>query len=126
MAAMRAVGDVHRPPSHAQVHEESTKYVIELDVSDFAEDELTVVAEGPRLTVRGDQLKSPGDSDEPFRLHESLEESFQLPEDADAGHVKVFWREGTLQFQVPRIRHESRRLPIERPHFLINPDAEAC
>ena len=60
MAAMRAVGKVHRPPSHAQVHEESTKYVIELDVSDFAEDELTVVAEGPRLTVRGDQLNAPG------------------------------------------------------------------
>lgn len=41
MAAMRAVGRRSLPPQPS-VREESDEYLIELDVSDFAQNELTV------------------------------------------------------------------------------------
>ena len=44
MAAMRAVGNGHQLPAHANVREDSGEYLIELDVSDFTESELTIEA----------------------------------------------------------------------------------
>lgn len=126
MAAMRSVRADSRRPSHAHVHAEPQRYLIELDLPDFAEDELTVVTQGSRLSIRGDQQRSPADVAKPFRFHECFEESFQLPQDADASRVKVFWKHGTLELQVPRNRLEFRRLPIEHSHFAINPNAEPC
>jgi HSP20 family molecular chaperone IbpA len=126
MAAMRVVGNGHKLPAHANVREEIGEYVIELDVADFTEKELFVEALGPRLTVRGDQLETEEDDGKPFRLHERLEESFRLPDDADAGRVTVYYKHGTLEIHAPRTTLEPRRLPIERPVFVINPDAEPC
>jgi HSP20 family molecular chaperone IbpA len=101
MAAMRAVGNSHRLPAHANVREDPCEYLIELDVSDFTESELTVEALGPRLTVRGDQQATAEDDSRPFRLRERLEESFRLPDDADADQIKVFYKHGTLQIASP-------------------------
>jgi len=127
MAAMRAVGNGHQLPAHAHVREKPREYVIELEVSDFTESELVVEALGPRLTVRGDQLESTEYDYQAFRLHERLEESFRLPDDADADHVKIFYKHGTLEIHVPRTRLEPRRLPLEhRSPYRFNPDAEAC
>jgi HSP20 family molecular chaperone IbpA len=126
MAAMRVVGNGHRLPAHANVREEIGEYVIELDVADFTERELSVEAHGPRLTVRGDQLEADADANAAFRLHERLEEAFRLPDDADAARVTVFYKHGMLEIHAPRTRLELRRLPIERPSFVINPDAEPC
>jgi HSP20 family molecular chaperone IbpA len=126
MAAMRAVGNGHQLPPHAHVREESGEYLIELDVSDFTESELAIEALGPQLTVRGDQLETTEDDGKAFRLHERLEESFRLPDDADTDRIKIFFKHGTLEIHAPRTRLEPRRLPIEHPSFLINPDAEAC
>jgi HSP20 family molecular chaperone IbpA len=126
MAAMRAVGNSHRLPAHANVREDPCEYLIELDVSDFTENELAVEALGAQLTVRGDQQETMEDHGEAFRLKERLEESFRLPDDADAGHIKVFYKHGTLEIHAPRTRLEPRRLPIEHHPFAINPDAEAC
>jgi HSP20 family molecular chaperone IbpA len=126
MAAMRAVGNGHQLPPHAHVREEPSEYLIQLDVSDFTESELAIEALGPQLTVRGDQQETTEDHGEAFRLHERLEESFRLPDDADAGQIKVFYKHGTLEIHAPRTRLEPRRLPIEHQRYLINPDAEAC
>jgi HSP20 family molecular chaperone IbpA len=126
MAAMRAVGTGHQLPAHANVREEADEYVIELDVADFTESELSVEALGPRLTLRGDQRETVEDGGEAFRLHERLEESFRLPDDADADHTKVFYRHGRLEIHAPRTHLETRRLPIEHPSYRINPDIEAC
>lgn len=126
MAAMRVVGAGHRPPAHARVHEHPDEYVIELDVGDFVEAELSVEAAGPLLTVRADHVAAPGDDGEAFRLHERLEESFRLPDDADADRTKVFYRHGTLEIHAPRVRLEPHRLPVERRSFLSNPNAEPC
>lgn len=126
MAAMRAVGNGHQLPPHAHVREKPGEYLIQLDVSDFTESELAIEALGPQLTVRGDQLETTEDHGEAFRLHERLEESFRLPDDADADQIKVFYKHGTLEIHAPRTRLEPRRLPIEHQRYLINPDAEAC
>lgn len=126
MAAMRAVGDGHQLPAHANVREEPSRYVIELDVADFTEGELTVEATGPRLTVCGDQVESAGDNGKPFRLRERLEESFRLPDDADVDRVAVFYEHGTLVIHAPRIPLVPRRLPIEHPSLTVDPDAPPC
>jgi HSP20 family molecular chaperone IbpA len=115
MAAMRVVGNGHQLLAHANVREEAGEYLIELDVADFTESELTVEALGPRLTVRGDQLETVEDDGKAFRLHERLEETFRLPDDADANQTKVFYKHGTLEIHAPRTQLEPRQLPIEHP-----------
>jgi HSP20 family molecular chaperone IbpA len=126
MAAMRVVGNGHQLPAHANVREEAGEYLIELDVADFTETELSVEALGPRLTVRGDQLETVEDDGKAFRLHERLEETFRLPDDADADQTKVFYKHGTLEIHAPRTRLQPRQLPIEHPSYRVNPNAEAC
>ena len=126
MAAMRVVGNGHQLPAHANVREDSCEYLIQLDVSDFTESELTVEALGPQLTVRGDQVEIADDDGKAFRLHERLEESFRLPDDANADQIKVFFKHGTLEIHAPRTRLAPRRLPIEHPSYRVNPNAEPC
>ena len=127
MAAMRAVGIGHRLPAHANVRDDDREYVIELDVSDFLESELVIDVVGPRVTVHGDQVQEQDDDKAAFRLHERLEESFRLPDDAVVDLMKAYYAHGTLELHVPRREIEPRRVPIEhRSPFLGNPDAEPC
>jgi HSP20 family molecular chaperone IbpA len=74
MAAMRLVGSGHTVSARAYVREAADQYVIELEVSDFAEPELTIETLGSIVTVRGDQLEQEEDEGEPFRIHEQLVE----------------------------------------------------
>ena len=108
MAAMRAVGTGHQRTARAKVLSDRHEYVIELDVAAFAENELSVEAFGPTLTVRGNQLETPGDAGKAFRLHERLEESFRLPDDADPDQIKVCYGHRALEIRVPRKRGSSR------------------
>jgi HSP20 family molecular chaperone IbpA len=126
MAAMRAVGDGHRLPVGATLEEHAHEYVVRLDVSEFAPDEVSVEALGPRLTVRGTQLGSAEDLQRPFRLQERLEESFVLPDDADPAGTRVFYKHGRLEIRTPRTELEPRQLPVERPPLRIDPDAGGC
>ena len=126
MAAMRAVGTGHRLPTHANVRTDDREYVIELDVSGFLESELVVDVIGPRVTVRGDQLRERDDT-AVFRLHERREASFRLPDDADPGPMSAFYAHGTLELHVPRRDVQPRLVPIEhRTPFVGNPNAAAC
>jgi len=125
MAAIRSVGYRHQLPPHARVQETDEHYVIELDVSDFTLAELSVEALGPRITVRGDQLETPGDEGKAFRIHERLEESFRLPDDADPNEIHVYFKHGVLELRVRRAIFAPRRLPIERRRsgVVLDPDA---
>jgi HSP20 family molecular chaperone IbpA len=77
------------------------------------------------LTVRGDQTESPGDDGKPFRIHERLEESFRLPDDADLDDIQIFYQHGVLEIRVARVLLTPHRLRIERRRSgLVNPDAE--
>jgi hypothetical protein len=60
MAAMRVVATGHKLPAHANVREEPDEYLIELEVADFTESEIT--AFGQQLTVFGDQVETDGDA----------------------------------------------------------------
>lgn len=124
MTAMRAVGYQQLPP-HAHVRELETEYVIELDVADFTEGELDVELIGPVVTVHGDQAETPADEGIAFRIHERLEESFRLPDDADLDDVHVTYSHGVLEFQVPRVPLTTRTLTIaKRRQGLLDPNAE--
>src|SRR5512134_2404097 len=101
MSVMRTVGTGHRLPARATVRDDGDEYVIELDVSDFLVTELAVDVVGQRVTVHGDQVQEPGDDNVALRLHERLEESFRLPDDADADQLKVFHAHGALEIHVP-------------------------
>jgi HSP20 family molecular chaperone IbpA len=126
MTVMRAVGAGRRLPPHAHLQELEDEYVVELDVSDFTERELEVEVLGLLVTVRGDQLAAPEDGAPAFRLHERLEESFRLPDDADVEGVRVFYKHGTLGIHAPRMRLEARLVPIEHEPWQVNPNAEPC
>jgi HSP20 family molecular chaperone IbpA len=127
MPAMRSVGTGHQFSQHVHVRRDADEYVIELDVSDFTEPELSIEAVGPCITVRGDQLEGAEDDGKPFRLHERLEESFRLPDDADPDRIKAFYKHRALQIHAPRKHVEPHRVPIERASpYVINPDAEPC
>jgi HSP20 family molecular chaperone IbpA len=124
---MKAVGNGHRLPAHANVRTRDDEYVVELDVADFTAPEITVEALGFQLTVRGDQLEADGDNGTPFRLHETLEETFRLPDDVDAERLKAVYSHGILEIHAPRTPLEPRRLAIEHPpRFALNPDAKPC
>jgi len=126
MTAMRIAGHMHALPANAHVRELPDNYLIELDVADFTEAELSVELLGPQLTIRGEQLGIPEEAATAFRFHERLEESFRLPDDADVNGVVASYRHGTLEIDVPRSALTPRSVPIERPAFHFDPDAEAC
>jgi HSP20 family molecular chaperone IbpA len=126
MAAMQVVGNGHQLPAHANVREHQDEYVIDLDVADFTETELAVELLGPRLTVRGEQIATREDDGQAFRLHERLEETFRLPDDAVLEELKVVFKHGQLEIRAPRAHLEPRRLQIEHPARGVNPDAEPC
>lgn len=113
MAAMRAVG-YHQLPRDARVLEQELEYAIELDVAEFAENELTVEALGPLLTVRGEQASTAGDEGKPFRIRECLDASFRLPDDADLERIGITYKHGVLDIRVGRTPLVPRTLPIER------------
>ena len=126
MLAMRTAGNDHKLPPHARVEGTEREYVIELDVADFTESELSVGTLGPVVTVLGDQLANPPDEGLPFRLHERLEESFRLPDDAVADGMKAFFERGTLELHVPRKALSPHAVPVRTRGLLVNPDATPC
>ena len=104
-------------PPHAHLSEETTEYVITLDVSDFTEREVSVDVIARRVVVRGDQTGIAG-KELPFAIDEHLEESFLLPDDAEPSQVTASYSHGTLRIRVPRRDADHR-------HLLVNPSAEA-
>jgi HSP20 family molecular chaperone IbpA len=128
MTAMKTAGLAHSFPPQADVVETVDHYLVELDVSDFALEELEVVVDGEWVSVVGVQEARRGD--EPaFQLHERLEERFRLPQDSDPAGLTAVFEYGTLDLSVPKrpdLKPERRIVPIrKRRHGLINADAAA-
>lgn len=127
MTAMQRVGLARGLPPHANVSEFDNEYVIELEVSDFAEPELTVELEQDVVTVRGEQKETDAEAHEPFRLRERLVESFHLPEDAEPCGVTAYFEHGVVEIHAPK-RHGERRRYIalqHKQHGLLHEGAEA-
>jgi HSP20 family protein len=123
-----------RPPQalspSVTVNETETEYLVVLDVSDFTREELTVELDGDEVTVVGEQRVSAEDAEVPFRLHERLEESFRLPEDADSEWVAALYEHGMLELRAPKLGSRlSGRRAIEikqKNHVLLDPEATPC
>lgn len=124
MSAMPTIGPSRQLPPHASVHEEPGAYVVELDVSDFVLSELTVEVVGSRIVVRGEQLPDEG-REEPFVLHEHLEEWMRLPDDADPNNVTAVYKHGTLELHARRRTLSRHRVPVEREH-VVSPVPKGC
>jgi HSP20 family protein len=125
MTAMRTMGLAPILPPGSTVERSPKEYVVHLSVPGFAEEELQVEVAGRFVTVRGDQTQTSIDS--PFRLHERLEERFQLPPDVDAEGITATYGHGALKLHAPRVNGELRKpriVPITRRHA-VNPDASA-
>ena len=93
MTAMRTMGLAPVLPPEASVEESANEYVVHLVVPGFAQEELEVEIAGRFVTVYGDQTQTVIE-DVPFRLHERLEERFQLPADVDTDRVPPPTRTG--------------------------------
>lgn len=124
MNAMRTMGLARVAPQDSQVAALADEYVVRIAVPGFARQELGVEVMDHIVTVCGDQLQTASD-DQPFRIHERLEERFTLPTDVDADRVTASYSRGALELRVPRTSRGStkpRKLPIER-RLEMNPDA---
>ncbi|HEY8776531.1 MAG TPA: Hsp20/alpha crystallin family protein [Gaiellaceae bacterium] len=125
MTAMRTMGLAPVLPPEASVEQSANEYVVHLAVPGFAQEELEVEIAGRFVTVRGDQTQTTiGDC--PFRLHERLEEHFQLPADVDTHGVTAAYTHGALELRAPRTngaRKTPRKVPIDSRRTAVNPDA---
>jgi HSP20 family protein len=126
MTAMRTMGLAPVLPSESSVDELASEYIVRLSVPGFARKELEVEIADHLVTVRGDQTEV-GVDEQPFRLHERLEERFRLPRDVDTERVTATYARGALELHVPRtdgVPGGRRRVPIER-RVAVNPDVSA-
>ena len=124
MTAMRTMGLAPVLPPEASVQQSANEYVVHLAVPGFAQEELEVEIAGRFVTVHGDQTET-AIEDVPFRLHDRLEERFQLPADVDTDRVTAAYTHGALELHAPRTnggRNTPRKVPIEH-RFGVNPDA---
>ena len=124
MNAMRTMGLAPVLPPDSRVAALANEYVVHMAVPGFAREELDVEVMDHVVTVCGDQVQK-GSDDEPFRIHERLEERFKLPADVDANRVTASYSHGALELHVPRA-NESCRAPrtVQIEHRLeMNPDA---
>jgi HSP20 family molecular chaperone IbpA len=127
MATIEVDHPVPSLPPRASLVEEPTRYVLELDVSDFAETELDVRLHGRFLTVVGEHETAT--NEQPFSMYERLEETFSLPEDVLGEELEAVFDRGTLEIRAPRYAslQTERRVPIHgKAKGVINPDATPC
>jgi HSP20 family protein len=123
MAAMRSMGLAPVLPPNAHVDELNDEYVIHLSVPGFALEELEINLADRVVTVCGDQTQRA--DPEPFRIHERLEERFELPEDVDAALVTASYSHGQIELHAPRKNGDPtrpRKVAIGR-RFAVNADA---
>ena len=117
MTVMRTMGLAPVLPAEASVEAIDERVCCRLAVPGFAQGELEVEIAGRFVTVRGDQTQTTIDNG-PFRLHERLEERFQLPADVDTDEVTAALRAriaGAARPAHERRSGKPRRVPIEHP-----------
>jgi HSP20 family molecular chaperone IbpA len=116
MGTFRVVRNGSPPPRRIALREELHEYSVELDVSDFGQTDLGVDVVGQEVTVRCVHERAPKSSST-LELHERLEETFRLPDDAEAARLRAVWREGTLVLTARRRPLTKHRIVIEGDHL---------
>jgi HSP20 family molecular chaperone IbpA len=102
------------------LRKEAAEYIVELDVSEFAQTEIRVEATGHEVKVQCVHERDKG-SFLPLSVHERLEESFHLPDDADIDRLRAVYRDGTLVLSTRR-RQLTRRIVAVEPDVLAYTD----
>jgi HSP20 family protein len=91
----------------ADVYETTGEFVIELEVPGYERDELGIEVSDHTVTVTGTRTEAREETEKTFRLRERLEHEFErrfeLPVDADTGHVEAIFGKGVLTLHAPRL-----------------------
>lgn len=94
--------------THPHIADCGTEWLVELNVADFTQSELTVEADHGMLTVVGDRPAIG-----PFELHEHLDEAMRLPPGVDTDRAIARYRGGLLEIHIPKLDAPRRAIPIE-------------
>ena len=116
MGTFRVVRNGAPPPRRIVLREELHEYTVEVDVSDFGQAELEVDVVGQEVTVRCVRDRATRSS-AALALHERLEETFRLPDDAEAARLRAVWRDGTLVLTARRQPLTTHRMVVEGDQF---------
>lgn len=90
-------------PANAIIEESDLEYLVDVDVSDFALADLDVEIEDHEVTIHGESTAG------------ALDESIDLPPDADVEWLRALYDAGRLELHVPRLgscRRGRRRVEI--------------
>ena len=100
------------------IHEESDKFVISADLPGLNSNEIEILVEHDRVTIKGERKIERRVEDKDFGRFErhagSFQRSFKLPETADLDQVRASNRDGVLEIVVKKQEAiASRRIKID-------------
>lgn len=100
------------------IHEESDRFVITADLPGLQADDIEILVEHDRLTIKGERKIERRVEDKDlgrFERHQgSFQRSFKLPENADLDHVSASNRDGVLEVTIKKQETiASRRIKID-------------
>lgn len=102
----------------ADIYETGGEIVVELEVPGYERKELEIEVSDHTLTVSGQRAKETEKTEKTLLTHERLESmferSFQLPSEADTGHLKATYGTGVLTLHIPKTSQQPPlKIPIE-------------
>lgn len=87
--------------------EEENKFVIEVEVPGFNEEDIEINIDGNKLTVRGERKTSSESSEKKYhrieRRHGSFTRSFSLPTHVSEEDILAKFKNGILTIEVPKM-----------------------
>ena len=100
------------------IHEEQDRYVISADVPGLESDDIEILVENDRLTIKGERKFERRVEDKTIgrfeRVEGSFERSFKIPENADLDQVSASNRAGVLEISIKKQEAiTSRRIKVE-------------
>lgn len=100
------------------IHEESDKFVISADLPGLSSEDIEIVVEHDRVTIKGERKLERRVEDKDFgriERHEgTFQRSFKLPDNADLDQVSASNRDGVLEVVIKKQETiASRRIKIE-------------
>ena len=91
----------------ADVYETDDEFVVELEVPGYEEKELGIEVFDHTVSVKGVRKVTKEEQDKAFHVHERLEREFErrfeLPAEADTGHVRATFDKGVLELRTPKV-----------------------
>ena len=101
----------------ADIYETDDRFVVELEVPGFEEQELEIEVSDHTLKISGSRHAETEREEKSFRLRERLdrqfERTFRLPSEVDAEHIHASFDSGVLKVEADRTAvAEAHKVPI--------------